>query len=117
MLEVFMVQRVREEYLNCGDNREAVRRAMAATAPQITAAGLIMIAVFGSLTVADVLELEQIGFGLAIAIDITVMRLILVPVLMSVADSRNWWLPFQKKLSANPENPQTLREVTDSVAV
>ncbi|WP_280184167.1 MMPL family transporter [Nocardia cyriacigeorgica] len=114
-----MVQRVREEYLNCGDNREAVRRAMAATAPQITAAGLIMIAVFGSLTVADVLELEQIGFGLAIAIaiDITVMRLILVPVLMSVADSRNWWLPFQRKLSANPENPQTLREVTDSVAV
>lgn len=116
-----MVQRVREEYLNCGDNREAVRRAMAATAPQITAAGLIMIAVFGSLTVADVLELEQIGFGLAIAIaiaiDITVMRLILVPVLMSVADSWNRWLPFQKKLSANPENPQTLREVTDSGAV
>ncbi|MBF6415366.1 MMPL family transporter [Nocardia cyriacigeorgica] len=117
--EVFMVQRVREEYLNCGDNREAVRRAMAATAPQITAAGLIMIAVFGSLTVAEVLELKQIGFGLAIAIaiDITVMRLILVPVLMSVADSWNWWLPFQKKLSANPENPQPLREVTDSVAV
>ncbi|MBF6439993.1 MMPL family transporter [Nocardia cyriacigeorgica] len=117
--EVFMVQRVREEYLSCGDNREAVRRAMAATAPQITAAGLIMIAVFGSLTVADVLELKQIGFGLAIAIaiDITVMRLILVPVLMSVADSWNWWLPFQKRSAENSENPQPLPKVTDSVAV
>ncbi|RBO86842.1 MMPL family transporter [Nocardia puris] len=117
--EVFMVQRVREEYLRCGDNREAVRRAMAAVAPQITIAGLIMIAVFGSLVVADVLELKQIGFGLAvaIAIDITVMRLILVPVLMSVADSWNWWFPFGKRKRGNPANPHLVPDVTDSVAV
>ncbi|WP_280180243.1 MMPL family transporter [Nocardia farcinica] len=102
--EVFMVQRVREEYLRCGDNR--VRRAMAAVAPQITIAGLIMIAVFGSLVVAEVLELQQIGFGLAVAIvvDITVMRLILVPALMSVADSWNWWFPFRRPPERNREN-------------
>ncbi|MFC9897603.1 MMPL family transporter [Nocardia sp. NPDC127579] len=93
--EVFMVRRIREEYLRCGDTAEAVRRAMARVAPQITVAGLIMIAVFGSLVVADVLELKQIGFGLAvaIAIDISLVRLILVPVLMSLADRWNWWFP------------------------
>ncbi|GAA5054092.1 MMPL family transporter [Nocardia callitridis] len=116
--EVFMVQRVREEYLRCGDNREAVRRAMGAVAPQITIAGLIMIAVFGALTVADVLELQQIGFGLAIAIaiDITVLRLIVVPVLMSVADKWNWWLPFQGATS-HEQSPKDhpLPKVTDKV--
>ncbi|MBC7300650.1 MAG: MMPL family transporter, partial [Nocardia sp.] len=93
--EVFMVRRIREEYLLCGDTAEAVRRAMARVAPQITVAGLIMIAVFGSLVVAEVLELKQIGFGLAVAvaIDISLVRLIMVPVLMSLADRLNWWFP------------------------
>lgn len=117
--EVFMVQRVREEYLRCGDNREAVRRAMAAVAPQITIAGLIMIAVFGSLVVAEVLELQQIGFGLAVAIvvDITVMRLILVSALMSVADSWNWWFPFRRPPERNRENQHLVPEVTDNLVV
>ncbi|WP_084759474.1 MMPL family transporter [Nocardia mangyaensis] len=102
--EVFMVRRIREEYLLCGDTAEAVRRAMARVAPQITIAGLIMIAVFGSLVVADVLELKQIGFGLAvaIAIDISLIRLIMVPVLMSLADGWNWWFPGSQKPTAAP---------------
>lgn len=93
--EVFMVRRIREEYDRCGDTAEAVRTAMQRVAPQITIAGSIMIAVFGSLVVADVLELKQIGFGLAVAVflDITLVRLILVPVLMSLADRYNWWFP------------------------
>ncbi|MEV0247073.1 MMPL family transporter [Nocardia sp. NPDC050712] len=103
--EVFMVRRIREEYLLCGDTAEAVRRAMAKVAPQITVAGLIMIAVFGSLVVADVLELKQIGFGLAvaIAIDISLIRLIMVPVLMSLADRLNWWFPGARQ----PESKQS----------
>jgi RND superfamily putative drug exporter len=54
-----------------------------------------MVAVFGSFLVADVLELKQFGFGLAVAvlIDATVIRLLLVPAIMSVASRGNWWLP------------------------
>ncbi|MFD4431108.1 MMPL family transporter [Nocardia sp. NPDC058497] len=102
--EVFMVRRIREEYLDCGDTAEAVRRAMAKVAPQISIAGLIMIAVFGSLVVADVLELKQIGFGLAIAIaiDISLIRLIMVPVFMSMADQLNWWFPGGGSLVPKP---------------
>ncbi|MBF6072109.1 MMPL family transporter [Nocardia farcinica] len=78
-----------------------------------------MIAVFGSLVVAEVLELQQIGFGLAVAIvvDITVMRLILVPALMSVADSWNWWFPFRRPPERNRENQHLVPEVTDNLVV
>jgi RND superfamily putative drug exporter len=93
--EVFLVRRMHEEWLRTGDNAEAVATAIAHTARQITAAAAIMVAVFGSFLVADVLELKQFGFGLAVAvlIDATVIRLLLVPAIMSVASRGNWWLP------------------------
>ncbi|GGK33921.1 membrane protein [Pilimelia terevasa] len=93
--EVFMVSRIQEEWLRSGDNDAAVATALQHTARQITAGAAIMIAVFGALIAADVLELKQFGFGLAVAvlIDATVVRMLLVPAAMKLASGANWWLP------------------------
>lgn len=94
--EVFLVSRIQEEWLRGGhDNARAVATAVDHTARQITAGAAIMVAVFGSLLVAQVLELKQFGFGLAVAvfIDATVVRLLLVPAAMGLASGANWWLP------------------------
>jgi putative drug exporter of the RND superfamily len=65
------------------------------TAGIITAAGLIMIAVFGSFALTNVLVIKEIGFGLAVAvlIDITLVRLVLVPASMRLMGDKNWWMP------------------------
>ena len=93
--EVFLVRRIQEEYLRSGDNTESVATAIAHTARQITAAAVIMVAVFGSFVVASVLELKQFGFALSVAVllDATIIRLLLVPAFMALASRRNWWLP------------------------
>ena len=93
--EVFLVSRIQEEWLRHGDNDRAVAAALGRTARQITAAAAIMAAVFGSLLLADVLELKQFAFGLAVAvlIDATIVRVLLVPAAMGVARGANWWLP------------------------
>ena len=68
---------------------------VAHTARPITAAAAIMAAVFGCFLVADVLELKEFGFALAVAVvlDATLVRLLLVPAIMKVAGTANWWLP------------------------
>jgi RND superfamily putative drug exporter len=93
--EVFLVRRIQEEWLRSGDNAEAVAVAVARTARQITAAAAIMVAVFASFLAAHVLELKQFGFGLSIAVllDATAIRLLLVPAIMGIASRGNWWLP------------------------
>ncbi len=94
--EVFLVGRMQEEWLKTGDNDEAVVTGVAHTARTITAAAAIMAAVFGCFIVADVLELKEFGFALAIAVilDATVVRLLLVPAIMKLAGGKaNWWLP------------------------
>ncbi|MFT4086005.1 MAG: MMPL family transporter [Gordonia sp. (in: high G+C Gram-positive bacteria)] len=93
--EVLIVGRIREEYLATPDLMQAVPRAMEASARQVTAAAAIMAAVFGSLMVGEVLELKQLGFGLALAvlIDATLVRMILVPGAMVLMGAGNWWLP------------------------
>src|SRR5262249_2326289 len=87
--------RIQEEWLVSRDNTQAVATGLDHTARQITAGAAIMVAVFGSLMVAQVLELKQFGFGLAVAvlIDATVIRMLLVPAAMGVASKANWWLP------------------------
>jgi RND superfamily putative drug exporter len=92
---VFLVGRIQEEWLRSNDNAHAVSLALDRTARQITAGAAIMVAVFGSLLVARVLELKQFGFGLAVAvlIDSTVVRMLLVPAIMALASRANWWLP------------------------
>ena len=93
--EVFLLSRVREEYLMSGDNAAAVADGLASTARVITAAAAIMIAVFMSFVLGDVRVLKLLGLGLATAIfvDATVVRMVLVPATMELLGNANWWLP------------------------
>jgi putative drug exporter of the RND superfamily len=93
--EIFLIRRVREEWHRTHDNRLAVATGIEHTARPISAAAAIMVAVFGSFLSANLLELKQIGFALAIAIalDASLVRLVLVPATMRLLGSRNWWLP------------------------
>ncbi len=93
--EVFLIRRMQETWRETGDNRLAVVAGVEHTARSISAAALIMVAVFGSFVTANILELKQFGFALAgaIAIDATLIRLVLVPALMCLLGERNWWLP------------------------
>ncbi len=93
--QVFLIRRVREEWLRTGDNIQAVTVGIAHTARPITAAAAIMVCVFASFIASDVLEMKQLGFGLAvaIAIDAALVRLVLVPALMRLLGQWNWWLP------------------------
>jgi RND superfamily putative drug exporter len=93
--EVFLLSRIREEYDRTGDNSGAVVQGLSSTARVITAAAAIMVCVFGSFVVADVRALKLIGLGLAVAvlIDATLVRLVLVPATMELLGDRNWWLP------------------------
>jgi putative drug exporter of the RND superfamily len=93
--EVFLIRRMQEEYLRTRDNDDAVATGIAHTARPIVAAAAIMAAVFGCFLVADVLELKEFGFALAMAVilDATLVRLLLVPAIMKFAGDANWWLP------------------------
>ena len=94
--EVFLMGRVQEQWLRTHDNDDAVATGIAHTARAITAAACIMAAVFGCFLVADILELKEFGFALAIAVvlDATLVRLLLVPAVMKLAGGKaNWWVP------------------------
>jgi putative drug exporter of the RND superfamily len=93
--EVFLIRRVQEEWRKTGDNTLAVAAGIEHTGRPITAAAAIMVAVFGCFVTVDLLELKQLGFALAaaIALDATLIRLVLVPATMRLLGTRNWWLP------------------------
>ncbi|HEY3734803.1 MAG TPA: MMPL family transporter [Streptosporangiaceae bacterium] len=93
--EVFLLSRIREEYLASGDNSRSVARGLAGTARVISAAAAIMVAVFLSVLLGADVSVKQIGLGLAVAvlIDATVVRLVLVPAVMELLGQANWWLP------------------------
>ncbi|WP_030847846.1 MMPL family transporter [Streptomyces sp. NRRL F-4474] len=93
--EVFLLSRVREEYLRTGDNGTAIVEGISRTARIITSAALIMVAVFLSFAVADDPSAKMFGLGLATAIfiDATVVRMVLVPATMTLLGRSNWWLP------------------------
>ncbi len=93
--EVFLLSRIREEFDKSGNNREAVAIGLAKTARVITSAALIMIAVFLSFVTSDQPTVKMIGLGLAVAVavDATIVRLMLVPATMELLGNANWWLP------------------------
>jgi RND superfamily putative drug exporter len=93
--EVFLVSRIREEYLRHGDTRRAVADGLARTARVITAAAAIMVVVFLAFLAAPDVFLKLFGIGLASAIllDATLVRLVLVPAVMQLLGRRNWWIP------------------------
>jgi RND superfamily putative drug exporter len=93
--EVFLLSRIREEYDRTGDNGLAVADGLAATARVITAAAAIMVCVFASFVLGDERAIKLFGTGLAVAvlIDSTLVRLVLVPATMELLGDKNWWLP------------------------
>lgn len=93
--EVFLLSRVREEYLISGDNDEAVVKGIASTGRVITSAALIMIAVFLAFVTGQDAGTKMFGLGLATAIfvDATLVRMVLVPATMKLLGDANWWLP------------------------
>jgi putative drug exporter of the RND superfamily len=93
--EVFLVSRIREAYQATGDNAESVARGLASTGRVITSGALIMVAVFLSFVTDPSPFVQMIGLGLAtaIAVDATVVRMILVPATMALMGRANWWLP------------------------
>ncbi|MCW2761055.1 MAG: hypothetical protein JWR85_1256 [Marmoricola sp.] len=93
--EVFLLSRIREDYLRTGDPRGSVVRGLSATGRVITSAAAIMVVVFlGFATEADVV-VKQLGLGMAVAIflDATLVRMVLVPATMSLLGHLNWWVP------------------------
>jgi RND superfamily putative drug exporter len=93
--EVFLLSRVREEWLRGADARAAVVSGLAATGRLISAAAAIMVAVFLGFAAEGDLILKMMGAGMAVAIavDATVVRMVLVPATMALLGRRNWWLP------------------------
>jgi RND superfamily putative drug exporter len=93
--EVFLLSRIREEYLTTGSTSSAVVQGLARTARVITAAAAIMVAVFAAFVLSAEVYTKLIGIGLAAAvlIDATVVRMVLVPAVMQLLGDRNWWLP------------------------
>ncbi|MFE3599110.1 MMPL family transporter [Streptomyces sp. NPDC059142] len=93
--EVFLLSRVREDYVATGDGIGSVARGMSATMPLISGAAVLMVAVFAAFAFAGILPIQQLGLGmaLAIALDATVVRLLIVPASMRLMSRVNWWMP------------------------
>ncbi len=93
--EVFLISRIREAYRATGDNHAAVIEGLAGTARVITSAALIMISVFLGFVLGDDPTTKMFGLGLATAIfvDVTIVRMVLLPATMSLLGDANWWIP------------------------
>jgi len=92
---VFLLSRIRERYRQTGDNSDAVVHGVASTGRIITGAALIIVAVFSGFARGDLVMFQQMGFGVAVALllDATVVRLVLVPAAIKLLGERNWYLP------------------------
>jgi RND superfamily putative drug exporter len=93
--EVLLLSRIQEAYRRTGDNAAAVAEGLAKTAGVITGAALIMVTVFAAFALADTITIKSIGVGmaLAVALDATIVRVLLVPATMRLLGAWNWWAP------------------------
>jgi RND superfamily putative drug exporter len=93
--EVFLLSRMKEEFDRTGDNASAVADGLAVTARVITAAAIIMVCVFSAFVLGVDRQLKLFGLGMAVAVfvDATIVRMILVPATMELLGARNWWIP------------------------
>ena len=119
--EVFLLSRIKENYDRTGDNTAAVARGLAQTARVISAAAAIMVVVFASFAAGADVSVKQIGLGLAVAVlvDATVVRLVLVPAIMELLGRANWWLPgwLDRILPRSPEpEPELVSDGSAGVA-
>ena len=103
--EVFLLSRIKEAFDRTGRNDEATMEGVSATASVITSAALVMILVFGVFAFARVLAMQFLGFGLAVAVflDATIIRMVLVPAVMQLMGRWNWWP------GVNPREPHRAR--------
>jgi RND superfamily putative drug exporter len=94
--DIFLVSRIREEVLKGKSDEEAIEHAVKATGTIITLCGAVMASAFGSMMISSSLELKEFGFVLflAIILDATLMRLVIVPAIMVLMKKYNWWMPF-----------------------
>jgi uncharacterized membrane protein YdfJ with MMPL/SSD domain len=93
--EVFLLSNIRERWRSTGDTRRAVADGLAASAKTITSAALIMVAVFTTFAITGAPSIRELGVGsaVAIAVDATIVRLVVVPAAMELLGRWNWWLP------------------------
>src|SRR5262249_39943264 len=93
--EVFLLSRVREDYIATGDSHRSVVTGLSSTARVITSAALIMMSVFRAFVLGDDVNAKMFGIGLAVAVllDATLVRMVLVPATMSLFGRANWWVP------------------------
>jgi RND superfamily putative drug exporter len=102
--EVFLLSRIREEWLRTGDNQGSVIFGLAHTGRIITSAALILLVVIGAFAAGDLVYVKQIGVGMAaaIALDVTLVRALLVPATMQLLGRWNWWAPAWLTPSGQP---------------
>ncbi|HEX9309431.1 MAG TPA: MMPL family transporter [Gemmatimonadaceae bacterium] len=98
--EVFLLSRIREEYQRSADDRESVVKGLSQTGGLITSAALIMVVLFGSFGFTRLTATREFGLGLAfaVAVDATLIRVVLVPVLMRLMGRANWWFPGRSRV-------------------
>jgi RND superfamily putative drug exporter len=116
--EVFLLSRVQEEWRQTGDSSAAVADGIAGTGRVITAAAAIMICVFGSFVIGDpvrILDVFGLGLAVAILVDATLVRMVLVPSIMQLLGEANWWFPRwldrivpRLEAEAGPASPASL---------
>lgn len=96
--EVFLVSRIKEEYDRTGKHEDSIAEGMEKTGPLITGAAVLMVAVFTGFAFSGVPPIQMLGFGMAVAIalDSTIIRMLLVPVAMKLLGKYNWWFPGRK---------------------
>ena len=116
--EVFLLSRIREDYERTGDAHGSVARGLASTSRVITTAAAIMVLVFLGFATEEGVVIKMIGFGMAVAIflDATLVRMVLVPATMSLLGERNWWLPaWLDRILPNVQVEAPEPEVADPV--
>jgi putative drug exporter of the RND superfamily len=93
--QVFLLSRIRERYTSTGDTTEGIIFGVGSTARLITGAALIIIVVFAGFAAGELVAFQQMGFGVAVAllIDATIVRLVVIPAVMCLFGDRNWYLP------------------------
>jgi putative drug exporter of the RND superfamily len=104
--EVFLVSRMKEHYEETGNNEESIKVGIQSTGPLITGAAVLMIAVFTGFAFSSMLPIQTLGFGLAVAIllDSTIVRMIIVPAAMKLLGHLNWWYPGNKAVGKKHGN-------------
>jgi len=111
--EVFLLTRMKEVWDRTGDNREAVARGLERSGRIVTSAALIVVVVAGSFAFADIVLIKALGIGMAIAValDATVVRALLVPATMRLLGRWNWWIPASLERFVASRLPATEAEI------